>query len=1129
MSLQIVYGNSGSGKSTYIYKKITAEAAESPRSNYFVIVPEQYTMETQKTLVKASKRGCITNIDVLSFNRLAHRILTELGMDSMHIIEDTGKNFILRKLSNDLSDSMQILGANISKHGYINQLKSLISEMTQYRIDSDILKEMMNCKAVSGAFAMKLSDLATIYEAFNSYIDDNGLTTVESILEVLSDVVVESDLLKNSVMVFDGFTGFTPVQYALLEKLLPICDRIYITITADTREPLTGNVLESDLFAMSKEFYQKLSLAAANAKVDLDECIKIEGTEGRFKDNKVLAHLEQNFLRASISSYEGDINEYLRAYVAKNPREEVRFVAREIQKGIRQGKRYRDYTVVCSSPDEYRHIIEDEWNHYGIPFFIDAKTEVIFNPFFEAVDALLQMLEGNFTLSAIMRFLRCGFTDLTISQIDEFENYCIAAGIKGKKALFNPFYKTTKSYNAADVEHAESIRLQFIEPIICFKESLNNRSFVKNYCQAIRTIVEAYNMQEKLAEIQKEYEGTAKAMEYQQIYDLVMELLDRLERILGSESMRYEEFREVLKAGCEGAKIGVLPPGNDCVIVGDIERSRIADASTLFMIGAGDNSIPKPLGSGGILSQFDRQILLDNDFVIAPSDRQKTFMQRYYLYLALTKPKDRLVITYPLTNGSDEEVNESYLFEELRKIFGNFKVEHIEYSPWDNLYTNQDAKKYLISRLQSVKELNKPLSDKEIKLVAALLANIDKDDRCRILDNIFYKRPDVNLSQNNIDGINNMMNEDQLIRTSVTRLENYSACHFAYYLSYVLGLQDREQASIDAIDRGNFYHNALCHYSLALKNRNIKWNEVTEEQKTAFLDEAIEKTTKDITSLSFVDNKIDEQQLEKLKSVLLKNIDVLHEQVRSGSFVPDEFEYDIKQEFEKEDTRLLLSGKVDRIDICKRDESVDIRIIDYKSGSKKFEAVDCYLGMQLQLPIYMSAVKKALSKEFDLPLKSSALLYYTLSEKFETIDGMDEEQMAKEQKKRHRFSGLMNQDTEMLYSNDHITEGESVVAPFKYSKDNEPKSAAGGTLVTDFGMDTVLDYAVSKAFEQTDGILSGDYSCRPIIYDNKLKGCSSFCAFKSVCQFKDGQLGCEGRRIEKIDNPIEAMGEDNGN
>ncbi len=235
MSLQFIIGNSGAGKSWYAYQTIIEASGKHPDTLYYVVVPEQFTMQTQKTLVEMHPGKGILNIDILSFERLAYRVFEEVGGDNRKLMEETGKSMVLQKLVQAHKKELPYLGNQMKKPGYLNEVKSLVSEFMQYDVQEEELTEMQEKAGDRQLLQMKLQDVGTLYRAFRKYLEGHYMTG-EEVMDVLMNMLPLSEKVKNSVLLFDGFTGFTPVQIKVIRELLAICGRVYVTVTLDTRE-----------------------------------------------------------------------------------------------------------------------------------------------------------------------------------------------------------------------------------------------------------------------------------------------------------------------------------------------------------------------------------------------------------------------------------------------------------------------------------------------------------------------------------------------------------------------------------------------------------------------------------------------------------------------------------------------------------------------------------------------------------------------------------------------------------------------------------------------------------------------------------------------------------------------------
>ena len=417
MSLQFIFGNSGSGKSRYLYEQVIAGACENPNRNYIVLVPEQFTMQTQKELVRLHPRHGIMNVDVLSFGRLAHRIFEEVGGNRRIVLDDIGKSLLLRKAAGDMEGELKVLGSNIRRLGYISEVKSVISEFTQYDVGAEELERVMESGEIGPQLYWKLHDIQKLQEKFGEYLQGKYITG-EELLDVFSAVVQQSEILKDSVVVLDGFTGFTPVQNRVLGQLLKICRKVTVTVTIDQREDPYQLKHKYQLFTLSKQMVTGLVHIAEEENIEVEPPVQLYGNRGevpvRFRENLPLAFLEQNLFRYTKRVYDNK-QDMLSLHAVKNPKEESVFIVSEILRLVRtKGYRYRDMAVIVSDMETYAEYMERAFRICGVPFFMDHKRSVLLNSFVEYLRSLLAMIDENFSYESTFRFLRTNLTGFTL-------------------------------------------------------------------------------------------------------------------------------------------------------------------------------------------------------------------------------------------------------------------------------------------------------------------------------------------------------------------------------------------------------------------------------------------------------------------------------------------------------------------------------------------------------------------------------------------------------------------------------------------------------------------------------------------------------------------------------------------
>lgn len=768
------------------------------------------------------------NIDVVSFQRLAYRIFDELGKTNMAVLEETGKNLVLRKVAEERMDDLCVMQGNMKKMGYISEVKSLISELTQYNIDPDTLETFIEEQNMPPAFSYKLQDILTMYRGFRSAISGMYITA-EEVLEAFCDMAEESKLLQDAVLVFDGFTGFTPIQNNVLYRLMGIVSDIYVTVTIDPAEDIYSYHDMQELFAMSKKTVASLMKMAEEKHFEVIEPVVLKNPKAdRFREAPVLRFLEQNLFRTRHHSYEKkdekEIKEGIEILSLPNPRRELQYAAEEIARLVHTGAyRYRDFAIISGAIEEYGSYVPQIMEEFGIPFFLDTTKNILLHPFLEFVRSLLQVIEDNFSEEAMFRYLRCGLSQISEDEIDLLENYVLAAGIRGKKKWEARFIYTTHEVTEEDLEALNELRIRVMEPFLELTAVFRKKGATVRECTtALYQFIVSLQIEQQLKYRENQYKEAkdlAKAKEYAQIYRIVMDILDKMATLLGDEVMDISEYAKVLEAGFEAAKVGVIPGGYDCVMIGDIERTRLDDIKVLFIVGVNDGIVPKSDNRGGIISQLEREELAKNHMELAPTARERVFIQRFYLYLAVTKPSKKLYLTYARVGSDGSAKRPSYFIHMIEGLFPGLKAELITGEQVDEtLVTPESSMAFL---LEGLYQEDAGWNDEKEVLWQALLHWYEEEPAYReqvkaILDAAELKYHAEPISR----AVAKALYGNEL-KNSVTRLEQYAACACAHFLTYGLRLQERELFEFRMADMGNIYHQALENYSRYLKESSL--------------------------------------------------------------------------------------------------------------------------------------------------------------------------------------------------------------------------------------------------------------------------------------------------------------------
>ena len=1136
MGLQFYFGGSGAGKSRRLHEDILSMAKCEPEKNFLILVPDQFTMQTQVDLVKASDCGGIMNIDVLSFGRLAHRIFEETGYDSKPVLDDTGKSLVLRRVAGRLKDNLPVIGKNLNKIGYIHEVKSAISEFMQYGLDVGQVGELAEFSKERGALYYKLKDLKMIYQGFQEYIEDRFVTTEET-LELLTGAVGKSEIIRNSVVVFDGFTGFTPIQYRLIQELMRLTDEVIVSITIDIREDPFRMGGEQELFYLSKKTVKDLCRLAREADVRRKDDVFIRNSPlPRFRDSKVLAHLEQNLFRypAAVWQEKGKEHE-IQITEAVNPAQEVKEVCIRIKKLVlEEGYSYRDIAVVTGNLETYGDYLEREAQMYDIPLFMDRTRGLMLNPFIEYIRSALKIVLCNFSYETVFHYLRCGLVDFEPEEIDLLENYVLALGIKGRKKWEQAFVRKGRAIPEEECGDEKELKeVQKLARLNRVRERLMQQlapllEKKKTAGELVRTLYDfivAGQVQEKLAVYEQyfmENKEPEKSREYAQIYRLVMELLEQIVSLLDEEPMTLQEFADILDAGFQEIEVGTIPGSVDRIVAGDMERTRLKQVKILFFLGVNDGNIPKGSSKGGIISDIDREFLQQSDFELAPTPRQQMYIQRLYLYMNMTKPSQRLYISFSRISSDGKSIRPSYLIDTIREMFpwlGIKKADVMENSLMQ-IVGKKDGLSLLSGELREYAKGRKGcLSEEELISLYHLYEQDEtyRDYAGKLAEAAFKQYEHKPLAKAVARALYGRMLEN-----SVSRLEKYASCAYAHFLQYGLMLREREEFGFEQVDLGNIFHGVLEAFAGKLSQNHYTWFDFPDEEGDRLLKEALLECTLEYGETVLFSNARYEYMVERMYRILKRTIRTLRAQLQEGDFVPASFEMSFSHVEDlqavnialSEDERMKLRGRIDRIDTCEDEEHVYVKVIDYKSGNRKFDLAALYYGLQLQLVVYMNVAKEVIKEKHPgKEIVPAALLYYHVDDPLISAEEeLSAEEVNKALLKELRTTGIVNQDERVVTLLDKNFTDKSLVVPVERKKDGS--FSAHSSIIAKEDYEIVSAFVDHKIRQFGRQILNGNMEINPCEQSGR-ESCT-YCVYKGICDFEPGISGYRERVLKSL-------------
>lgn len=1119
MSVRFLLGASGSGKSRQIYNEIIQASIKEPERNFYLIVPEQYTMEAQRELVTMHPAGGMMNIDAIGMNRLAYRVFDELGISTGQVLEDFGKSMLIKKILCEQQDTLQVYGSYYDKLGFVDEMKSMMSEIFQYNIKQDTIDEIMEQIPEDSVVAGKMQDIRHIYEEFEAFAGERYIVA-EQLVELLTRHVGQSKLVCGSSLYFDGFTGFTPVQLELVEKLMTCADDLTFSFTLDDRDQKYEHIKDYELFYLTKTTIKKLTEAAAAAGVEIESPVVLPGTINyRLGENRELFFLERNLFRSPYQKWKQPL-ERIHLTATGDAQDEIVFVASTIRRLVREkGYRYKDIAIVAGDLEQASHIYERVMDEYEIPVFIDANACLKANPCAETIRSVLAVLADDFSYDSVFRFLKAGMTDLSFEDIELLENYALKRGVRGYSRWNRA---VSENYEKTSPVNIEEIRQAFMKMFGDIRKVFADKKAVtKDYVEALYDFLLQIHMYEKLEARKNELyeenrinEGDA----YGQIFEKTVRLFDKIAELLGDTKMSVKEFYEIVDTGLSDIEVGVVPPTVDRVLIGDITRSRLNHIKVLFFTSVNDGIVPKAPKKGRILSDRDRDILSDCGLELAPSDKQNSYIEQFYIYTILTKPSDHLYISYHKLSASLESMRPSYLLGRISNIFPSLQAEEYDAASCMPDTVNRSLRRILRAEDSEDAEsriLTRILTEKGF---AGELTAIYKG---RTYRNVAEQLPPETIA----------LLYGRYLHASVSKLELYARCGFAYFLKYGLRLKEREMYQVDVRNVGVILHSVMEGLFKQVRDtRNNDWENFPEDERMLMVTELVNRAAEESAGDFFEDNARNAYMLQMIERMAQTSAGMLQKHIRLGSMKPGMLEktFDSAKDevgsylFElPNQIQMSINGKIDRVDVEEEDGTVYIKVIDYKSSTRKLSLEEVLNGEQLQLVTY-SAIAYEIEKMIypDKNIQIAGLLYYSFDDPVIEIESSeidtgteqpefsDQEKLDAERMEKMKLQGFVNESPAVIQKMDH-TCNQSL--PVKLDKNGDIKKSEN--VVSADQIRTIMELTRENIEELGSQIAEGKIAIEP--YKNKSNTGCDYCEFKNICHF-DVKNG--GNQYRKPDN-----------
>lgn len=1098
MGLRFIYGRTGTGKSTYCYSEIKNYVRNNER--IYIITPEQFSYSAEKKLLEVLDEKASINAEVISFNRLASRVFTEVGGLNDTLISKSARCMLIYSILEKEKKNLQYLG---NSNDNIDLILREITELKKHNITNEKLEEGLQFIDNPG-LKEKIKEINNIYKKYeeniqNKYIDE------EDILTKLYNKLPESKMFDNTIVYFDEFSGFTKQEYNIFTEILKKAKQVNVIICADNLNKNTEK--ESDIFYFNKQFAKLLTECGQNVdenieknnlinnNIDGNEIKKINkdnlstkcgqivnkktdnfillNKKYRFKNNE-LNFIEENIYNNQYKKY-NEKNKNLELFIAKNPYTEIEHVAEKITKLVmEENYKYNEIAIITKNIENINSIVKAIFSKYNIPVFFDEKSEITENILIKYVLSILEIYSTNWSTESVFNYIKSGFLNIEKNKIYEIENYCKKNGITRKK-----FYKI-------EWKRYEEIRREIIDPLLELKQEIDKEKNAKKISEKLYNYLIKNNipkiLNNKINKLKLINENII-AEEYKSGMDILVDCLDEIAIFFGEEKISLEKYKELLKIGLKNKEFGKIPQAIDQVILGDIDRTRNHKVRAVFIIGINDGIYPSVQKDEGFFNDKDRNKLKEINLEIAKGTIDNLYEDQFNIYKAFTTAEEKLFLSYASSNKEGAALRPSVIISKIKKIFPNLQ-EKSDIIKKENTIVNVNAT--FEQLLINIRKIN---NNENIDDIWVDVYNwYNKNEQWKHLLNKNLKSINYSNKSEKINNENLMKLYGSTLKTSVSKLEQYRECPFSFHLKYGLRIKEQEEYKLNAIDTGSFMHDVIDEFFEEVDDIN----KIDDTELEIIIEKIINEKLKLEKNYIFYSSAKFVTLTNRLKKTIKQSIKYIIYQIKLSDFKVEGHEV----EFTKKIDNIELVGKIDRIDIGKNENLEYVRIIDYKSSEKNIDLNQMMAGTQIQLLTYVDVITE---KQHTNP---AGVLYFNLIEPIvNTNQNLTDEEIEAKIKQSFKMNGLILADIKIIKMMDKSLEkGASNIIPVYLDKDENISNSRSST-VTKEQFDN-LQKMVKKIIKQiSNEILNGNIDIKPMY--NKIKKLSAckYCPYGTICGF----------------------------
>ncbi|MBQ9329827.1 MAG: PD-(D/E)XK nuclease family protein [Oscillibacter sp.] len=1085
--LRIWMGRAGTGKSDRVLRTIR-DLGDTSRQ--ILLVPEHASHQAEVDLCRVCGDTASRHSEVLSFRRLSDRVLSVTGGIAQVTLDAGGKLLTLQRALSELAPELTVYRRPSQKAAFLQRLLALFDELRCYEVTPEIL--YAQAREISGATRGKLLDLSLLYGAYEARLRQGG-RDVRDRMSKLCDHLEESGYVRDKDIFIDGFTYFNAQERRALGVMLRQARSVTVTLLGE--EGSREEIFEP----AQRTLWQLRRLAEAAG-------CPVETETMRARGAGALGHLERCFF-GETEPFSGEAD-CIHIREAESILTEVEQTAADIRRLTAAGRaRFRDITVSARNMGEYESSIETVFSRYGIPVYWSRRSDILEKPVLSLLTGVLAAVGGGYEYEDMFRWLKSGLAGLTAEECDLLENYVLKWEIHGRMWLRETDWTENPDGYGAPWTDDRTDRLAVVNQLrqrvraclLPLADGLKVGETAGEKVESLYRFMERLFLRDMLEErmhTQAEEGRLQEAEETAQLWDILCGVLDQFVEILGGERMDLDTFTRLFRQVVTQYSVGTIPASLDQVSVSEITRNDRHRVRYLFLLGANDHVLPAVGQSGGILNDDDREELRSRGIELSPTGMEQMRLELQNLYAALAQPTEGLTVSYPIADLSGTELRPAFVVERLRTLFPTLRLEK-----------ESAGKEYrLTAQIPALEAVGREIGGALWRYFAedpAFAPRLSAMERSAAFRRGALSRQAVRTLYG------------ERISMSASRLERLRSCHFAYFMEYGLRAKPRQAAAFDAPQIGTFLHFLLENVTREVLSMG-GFAAVDEETLHALTRTYIDRYAREELGDLSEKNARFRYLFARLRTTAYAIIDQVAEELRHSDFVPLEFELSFGDRgtlpavvISEVDAQLRIGGKVDRVDGWVKDGRLYLRVVDYKSGRKRFDLSAVRMGLDIQMLLYLFTLQKTGARHFGMDIEPAGVLYLPARDDILPAErNLPPEKLRELRQKEYRRSGLLLAQPEVLQAMEHEALTEPHYLPMRVGRDGQ----LSGDIASAAQLGKLSQYVERLLHQIAQEVRQGNIDADPCCHSEDDSFCK-YCDWADACHFQDGRDGDRLRYI----------------